>query len=176
MAAEVPSGYRLREISPDDKVSGLSFGHADFLPLKIFLEKHSRRYHATNTAKSYVIVTEGNAPKLGGYVTLVCSHIQIEAPADVGEYSYEDFPAVKIARLAVDKRYQGNDLGTQLVDFSIAVTQGRVMPHVGCRFLILDSKKQSIAFYEKRGFRLLDTEHNRNQANPVMFIDVGKMQ
>ena len=175
MATATTSGYRLREISPDDKVSGLSFGHADFIPLKMFLEKHARRYHAANTAKSYVLTTESAQPKVVGYVTLVCSHIQIDAPDDVGEYSYEDFPAVKIARLAVDKRHQGYDLGTQLVDFSIAITQGRIMPHVGCRFLILDSKQQSIKFYEKRGFRLLDTEHNRKKENPVMFIDVGKM-
>ena len=175
MAATATSGYRLRELSPDDKVSGLSFGHADFTPLKTYLQKNARRYHATNTAKTYVLVPEGGPPQVVGYVTLVCSHIQIEPPADVAPYTLPDFPAVKIARLAVDKRHQGKDLGTQLVDFSIAVTQARIMPHIGCRFLVLDSKRQSIAFYEKRGFRLLDTEHNRREEHPVMFIDVGKM-
>ena len=50
------------------------------------------------------------------------------------------------------------------------------MPHVGCRFLTVDSKQQSIKFYEKRGFRLLDTEHNKQQENPVMFIDLAKLK
>lgn len=177
MSKKDQGGYILREISPDDSVSGLSLDDDEFLPLKIFLRKHAKRYHQTNAAKTYVIVANDSPKKIIGYVTLVCSQIDLNAvPEDVGEYRYHDFPAVKIARLAVDARHRDDDLGTKLVDWALAVSTGKIMPHIGCRFLIVDSKQKSIKFYEKLGFRLVDTDHNRQQENPVMFIDIGKLE
>lgn len=43
-----------------------------------------------------------------------------------------------------------------------------VAPHVGCRFLVTDAKQPAVAFYEKMGFTLLDTDDNRERENPVM--------
>lgn len=176
MAEQDDAGFILREISPDDTVSGLSLGDEEFLPLKIFLGKHAKRYHQQNTGKTYVFVASNSPQKIVAYITLVCSQIQVDAvPDGVGEYAYKDFPAVKIARLAVDRRQRGNDLGTKLVDLAMAITTQNIMPHVGCRFLIVDSKKKSIRFYDKYGFRLLDTDHNKQQDAPLMFIDTGKL-
>jgi hypothetical protein len=47
-------------------------------------------------------------------------------------------------------------------------------PAVGCRFVIVDSKKSSVGFYEKQGFTLIDTKENRGRSEPVMFIDLHK--
>lgn len=176
MATEGQEDYTLREISHDDTVSGLSLGDVEFAPLKSFLSRHAKRYHKNNAAKTYVAVPNVTNNRIVGYITLVCSQIHIDPiPADVGEYNYEDFPAVKIARLAVDRRHRGKYLGIQLVQLAMAIVTERIMPHVGCRFIVLDAKQQSIKFYEARGFRLLDTEHNRQQKYPVMFIDIGKL-
>jgi hypothetical protein len=48
----------------------------------------------------------------------------------------------------------------------------KIMPNVGCRFLIVDSKQESIKFYEKLGFNLVNSEENREADNPMMFIDL----
>lgn len=165
-----------REIRPDDSVSGLSLGDAEFTPLKAFLRKCARRYHTECLAKTYVYVTTDDRPKVVGYISLICSQIEIDGghPA-VEDYEYKDIPAVKVARLAVDHRFRGNALGKKLVSVAVALAKEQVMPHVGCRFLVVDSKKGSVDFYKKRGFTLLDTENNKRRASPVMFMDLWKL-
>ncbi len=49
------------------------------------------------------------------------------------------------------------------------------MPTAGCRFVILDAKSKSISFYQKIGFRLLDTEANKTKEMPLMFLDLRSL-
>lgn len=165
----------LREISPDDSVSGLSLGDVAFLPLKVFLQKHAKRHHVQNTGKTYVLVFERAPKRVVAYITLICSHVLtdgVEAQG-VGGYEYDDFPAIKIARLAVDQKYRKRGMGETLVDWAIGIASQHVMPHVGCRFLIVDSKPGSVSFYKKQGFLLVNTE--TEQENPLMYLDIGKL-
>lgn len=164
----------LREIGDGDRLTGLSLGDQAFTPLKTFVQRHAKAYAAQMLAKSYGVF-EGE--KLVGYVTLVCGQIEVDGgePApDVGDaqFEYKHYPAVKIARLAVDRRYRGTGLGRKLVDFSLGLTRDIIASSVGCRFVVLDAKPQSIAFYEKNGFRLIDTKTNRARAEPIMFLDL----
>lgn len=164
----------LREIGVGDRVTGLSLGDQAFTPLKTFVQRHAKTYAEQMLAKSYGLF-EGE--KLVGYVTLVCGQIEVDGgePApDVGDaqFEYKHYPAVKIARLAVDRRYRGFGLGRILVDFSLGLSRDTIASAVGCRFVVLDAKQQSVAFYEKNGFRLIDTETNRASAEPVMFLDL----
>jgi len=43
---------------------------------------------------------------------------------------------------------------------------------VGCRFLILNAKPDSIGFYVKQGFTLLETEENKKTETPIMWLDI----
>lgn len=169
-------GFTLREISPDDNVSGLSFGDADFAVLKSFLKREAKIHHSENASKTYVFVDSETTKKVIAYITLTCSQIQLgKPPPGLDGYKYPDYPAIKIARLGVNQGHQGLGLGGQLVSLALAVAKTKVMPHVGCRFLIVDSKKKSVSFYDKCGFTQLDTETNRRKNNPLMFIDLGKL-
>lgn len=87
---------------------------------------------------------------------------------------YETFPAVKIARLAIDKSLQGKFFGRKLLDWCINHVQLAIMPNIGCRFLVVDAKQGSIGFYEKNGFTLLNTPSNSIAEHPLMFFDLHK--
>jgi predicted GNAT family N-acyltransferase len=84
---------------------------------------------------------------------------------------------VRIARLAVCDGWRGHDVkvGTRLLETAIGVAIGSIQPHIGCRFLVLDAKKESIGFYQKSGFQLLDTASNRAADNPTMFMDIRSL-
>jgi len=174
------TAYIIRPISPDDFVSGLYLGKKKFAPLEEFLKKDAKRYHKHNAAKTYVIVSNGDPKAVVGYVSVLCGHIQLEKPpsglSGYNPHEFEDFPAVKIARLAVDKRHGGHDLGTQLVNLVVGIANENIMPHIGCRFVVLDSKKDSIKFYLKQGFTLLKTRRNMRSKYPVMFTDIGRIR
>jgi ribosomal protein S18 acetylase RimI-like enzyme len=174
-------GFEIRQIEPGDTLTGLSLGDPAFVALKNFLRRQARPYHNQDFAKTYGAFRSDEPARVIGYVTLVCGQIETEEDAGPAiepetEYPYDHFPAVKIARLAVDRRYSGQGLGKSLVDFSLGTIKTQICPWVGCRFVVVDAKQASVGFYEKKcGFTMLDTEENRALASPIMFVDLHKV-
>lgn len=93
---------------------------------------------------------------------------------DKPDYPYSFFPAVKIARLGVDRRQQGQGLGKALVELAVGIAINHIMPQVGCRFVVVDAKRPAVVFYESVGFTLIDTKSNRDRSEPVMYLDLHK--
>ncbi|WP_159726251.1 hypothetical protein [Methylosinus sp. Ce-a6] len=134
----------IRQIEPGDKLTGLSLGGEEFTPLKTFLQRHAKSYQEKSLARTCAIFDKGKSNKVVGYVTLVCGEVVLQ-DGDVSplcndnvDYKYLHYPAVKIARLAIDRRYQGFDLGSNLVDLALGVAKWTVCPAVGCRFVVVD--------------------------------------
>ena len=175
--------FEIRQIEAGDTVAGLSLGDADFQPLKSYLKNEAKLHQAQGLARTYALfrLGAGNPKKVLGYMTLVCGEIAAtDAPeaqtlADGALYRYPQFPAVKLARLAVDTSLKGNGWGTVLVDLAVGISRNEIAPRVGCRFLVVDAKQKSVAFYKKAGFTLLDTDANRGRPEPVMFLDLLKV-
>ncbi|MEO6041718.1 MAG: GNAT family N-acetyltransferase [Croceibacterium sp.] len=169
----------VKQIEPGDRLTGLSLGDAAFTPLKTFLQRHAQKYEAQSLARTYAAI-RGDNQKVAGYVTLVCGEVVTDDGDDLLHepglrYLYNHYPAVKIARLAVDKELAGAGLGRALVKLALGQAKRIVCPAVGCRFVVVDSKSQAVKFYEKCGFTLLDTPANRERDEPVMFIDLNKV-
>ena len=178
MAGSDLPNVELRQIEPGDKLTGLSLGDATFTPLKTFLQRHALKYEAQDLARTYALFRTDNE-KVGGYITVVCGEVVVEngpplLEADV-EYEYSSYPAVKVARLAIDRRLRGGGYGRSLVEFVLGLTKDEICPRVGCRFVMVDSKKESVDFYSKCGFTMIDTDENRARDEPVMFIDLQKI-
>jgi GNAT superfamily N-acetyltransferase len=171
--------YLIRFLTPSDKLGQISLGHADFAPLKIFAKRHALAFHNQHLARTYGLfqVTERDEV-FAGYITLVSGEVSVEpgqVPLEDGtKFSYKSYPAVKIARLAIDQRHRSGGLGGQLVSFALGEVKAHICPRIGCRLMVVDSKKGSVSFYEKQGFTLIDTEENRGSSNPVMFLDLWK--
>jgi GNAT superfamily N-acetyltransferase len=87
-------------------------------------------------------------------------------------YRYDYQPALRTARLAVEDTAQGNGLGRTLVELVIDIALNQIQPMAGCRFIILDAKQKSVAFYAKLGFRPLDVASNLDKETPLMFLDL----
>lgn len=167
----------IRQIEPGDRLTGLSLG-SEFTALKTFLQRHARSFHEQSLARTYAAFDVGGPRRIVGYLTLVCGEVLLDdrdgvIGGDV-DYRYDHFPTVKIARLAVDQRFRGTGLGAGLVRLALGIAKGVVCPAVGCRFVIVDAKPQSVAFYEKMGFTLINTPANRALHEPVMFLDLHK--
>lgn len=178
--AEGAGEFRLRPLSTDDNFKSLKSGSEAFAPLKQFAKTRAHKYEQANLARTYIIRDEENM-RVAAYVTLVCSEVVSKDALLNGEsdpiFPYEHYPAVKIARLLVDERYRGENrrgLGTILVDFALGIARTEICPAIGCRFVVVDSKKEAVKFYERCGFTVVDTPTNRNRAEPIMFIDLHK--
>jgi ribosomal protein S18 acetylase RimI-like enzyme len=168
-----------RQIAPGDKLTGLSLGSSEFTSLKTYLRRDAALHHNHDLAKTYAAFLTGDQPKLVGYITLVCGQIESErAQAELGpnvQYRYDHYPAIKIARLAVDHRYGGRGIGRDLVRLALGIILDEICPRVGCRFVVVDAKQSAVRFYDRTcGFTLLDTPENRASERPVMFLDLHK--
>lgn len=75
----------------------------------------------------------------------------------------------------MDQSLQGQGYGALLVKTTIAIAKDYIMPNVGCHFVIVDSKRNAVNFYEKIGFTLLESKENQNNHNPLMFLDLNKI-
>jgi len=175
--------FILRPIEDGDSFTSFKTGDADFAPLKMFARTKAKPYEKANLARTYVIKDQANN-RMAAYITLVCSEIRsVEAVADIDGnlFPYDQYPAVKIARLMVDERYRGTQglaskkLGSLLVDFALGIAKYDIAALVGCRFISVDAKEKSVAFYEKVGFTLLDTPDNKARAEKIMFVDLSKL-
>ena len=167
----------LRQLQPDDDVSDFRLGEEKYRPLQAYLEQSAKRFHKRNLARTYVLGSDQK--QIVAYLTLVCGEVELQAGgSSVGEransYRYRSYPAVKIARLAVDERYRGNDLGKMLVTLALGIAKDQICPAVGCRFVTVDAKVDAVKFYERLGFSFLETEQNRQRPEPILFIDLYK--
>lgn len=169
--------YELRALDSHDGCSSLSLGDAVLTPLKTFLRKEAKRLHQENLARTFVLV-ETDGTRVWAYITTLCTQVSVEqfdAGALVEGFRYKDFPAIKLARLAVDTELQGRGVGGQLVDFVIGLAVEHVMPHTGCRFLIVDAKASSVSFYGRKGFSKIGQAADGSQVLTPMFIDLHRL-
>lgn len=143
--------------------------------LQIFIRRFARRSAQASLTRTYV-ARDAGSPVVVGYVTMMCAEVALAEGYKISEKPgaerWKYHPAVRIARLAVADTHRRTGLGRKLVDIAIGIIAEGIAPNVGCRFVIVDAKRKSINFYEKMGFRLLDTEVNRADAAPLMFLDL----
>ncbi|MGB9941101.1 GNAT family N-acetyltransferase [Methanosarcina sp.] len=85
--------------------------------------------------------------ELVGYITLATDTIgtkEIYVSDGLKRYKYSKYPGIKIARLAVDSRFEKRGIGTYLLFAGIGKALS-ICNSVGCRYILVDSKKESSA-------------------------------
>ena len=109
--------------------------------------------------------------KIIGFVTLSMADLKKDKleSKDRLTIGKENYPALQISQLAVCTDLWHNDIGTFLCDFCLAKAY-KLSKEVGCRFLVLNSKRDVIGFYENYGFKLLPRQEERRE--PVMFLNI----
>ena len=80
------------------------------------------------------------------------------------------YPAVKIGRLAVAKKYAGLGLGKRLL-LSVREMYINEPHHAGCRFITVDAYYSALDFYEKNRFRYLTTK-DKDEDTRAMYFDL----
>jgi len=120
--------------------------------LNEFLSRHALGNHQSGTAKSYVATTDSHI--VVGYYSLAASQIlYADSPPRLQKGAPRHLvPVVLLARLAVDRAWQGKGLGAGLLKDAIV----RVLTAAeggGVRALLVHAKDEAAkAFYERYDF------------------------
>lgn len=82
----------------------------------------------------------------------------------------ENFPAIKIGRLAVNSNLQISGLGKMIVnniiDYAINLNE-----NCACKLITVDAYSKSLGFYKKMGFEYF-TENDIEESERQMFLDL----
>lgn len=114
---------------------------------------------------------------LVGYITLLNDRINLEGGLKEAFREkgilYRALPALKVGRLCVDDHFLRRGLGTMMIDFSIKIAFHIYNKFSGCRFIVLDAKRNknndSIYFYRKQGFQQLK---ERVKGTTPLYLDL----
>lgn len=126
--------------------------------LNEFLSRYAQKNDSLGIGKTFVAFDENE--KIVGYFTLATAQINFEEIPDECNKKLPKYPipALRIARLAVDKEMKGNGIGKWLLK-QIFIKILQVAEITGLYFILVDAKETSKTFYEHYGFiKLNDKE------------------
>ena len=169
-----PSDLRIEKLSEHNKEIINNFQTSN-KELKDFLIEDALNNQEMAISTSYLWFYN---PKneLAAYVTILADAIRIHGTRlgkslmDQG-VMYKTLPAIKIGRLCVDDRYIGKGIGKQTTYF-VMKKLIKINEEIGCRFLVVDAKPESIKFYKKMDFEVLK---QREKGTLPMYYDMIKL-
>ena len=147
-------------LSPHHDVSGFSCGEEE---LDRFLVQSALNRQKAMLSRTYVSLSK-EQDQIAGYYTL--AHVQLRAsemPSKIARGMPSSIPALLMARLAVDTRFQRRGLGESLFGDALlrtlAVIESGAAP---VRFFLVDARhRRAKAFYLKFGMKPLSDDSLR---------------
>jgi|GEM_PF-1357009 len=143
-------------------------------PLNDFLSTvEVEKYERLKLGRTYIVFYEG---ELAGYFTISsgeirASYVRANKRTRERRFIVEKIPGLKIGRLAVAVRFQNKGIGRALVAIIAGIAR-RMGAHVGMRVLIVQSKPESVRFYQRMGFVQVTNAKEKRRIHRTFFLDV----
>jgi GNAT superfamily N-acetyltransferase len=113
--------------------------------LNEFLRRYARKSHELGGAKTFLAIDDADRAILGFYSLSPASVEYARTPETVRRgLARHDVPGFRLARLAVDRRLQGQGLGGQLL-LAAGRRCLRASAEVGGVMLVIDAKNEKVA-------------------------------
>ena len=119
------------------------------------------KHEALSEQELYLNTTHlliNNENELVGFVSLCNDSLKLaEDSRNKFQTIYFSVPAIKIARLGIDSKYQGQGYGEKLLKYSLYQAV-KNLKYSGTAFITLDCYKHRKSYYEKFGFTETDEQ------------------
>lgn len=139
---------RIEEIS---KIYDLSKFDCEDKDLNEFLKQDSFEYKKQLIAKTFIAIYK---EQVIAFFSMMNDSIKLklkETEETKKLRRLHEYPAIKIGRLGVDKKYKRKGVGKIIIKFAIGLTR-RINEISACRFVTVDSYPNAVSFYEKISF------------------------
>ncbi|MBI4897900.1 MAG: GNAT family N-acetyltransferase [Actinobacteria bacterium] len=144
---------RFREPEPLKDEHGVANFDSGTQSLDDWLTQRAKRSQLGDTARTFVCL-EPDAAQVIGFVSLASGSVRSEqASRSLARNAPDPIPVAILARLAVDRRYQGNGLGSLLVIHALerAVAASE---HVAIKAVVVNPINEvAAAFHGSHGFK-----------------------
>ena len=165
-------------LTEDYEMKSFDCGDAD---LNDFLLNDAKLYAEKKLANTYIL--EDDDRNIVAYYSLLNDKI---AKRDASNATwrkvkklfphrkhFNSYPAIKIGRFAVSEAYNGQGIGSELMN-QIKQSLFENGNYSAFRFLTVDAYLTAIPFYEKNGFKLLLSD-DKNEHTRLMFFDMMEL-
>ncbi len=118
--------------------------------LNKYIRSHAQLNDQNNLSKTFICCDKDDVV---GFVTLCSSQIEFQEMPNSYQQTMPKYPvpAIKIARLAIDNKYQGQGYGKALLQFAFKKIL-QVSISTGVKLVVVNAKDSSKKFYERFGF------------------------
>ena len=138
--------YTITKLSNTDDLSSFSCGLKDMDNFLIEDALNQQKEHLNVTYLAYCNT------ELLGFFSLLTDNITVNCIKEKINKTYDIYPAVKIGRFAINKKYQSMGFGTILLDNTCKNIQ-YISKKVGIRFITIDAYCKVVDFYFKNEFK-----------------------
>jgi ribosomal protein S18 acetylase RimI-like enzyme len=147
------TGLKWKFVSIAEKTE-LQFFDCGILELNDYLKRYAGQNHRKGLGSTYVLVPAEGEPIVAGYHTLSMAQVELHTLPESHRKNLPKYPvpAVRLARLAVDRKWQGTGLGEILLMDAIRRSVVAVQS-VAAKYMIVDAKnKKAEEFYARYRF------------------------
>lgn len=150
--------------------------------LNNFIINDSFHYEKGLLAKTYLLFLQKN---LIGYYSILNDKIQRLEDISKREWNkkvkkdlphqknfLDELPALKIGRLAINKKFKNNGYGRQIID-SLKESFSSPNNKTGCKFITVDAYKKSQDFYHKQNFKIY-AEKLKDKETILMYFNLSQ--
>lgn len=118
--------------------------------LNDFIKNDAIKYQLKYLANTTCVFFDS---KLVGFYSLAADALNLESQdkESIGK-NLRTYPAIKLARMALDKTHQGGGLGTLIVEIIKGFAVDLNQKGIAIRFITVDAYPQKEGFYTKSGF------------------------
>jgi GNAT superfamily N-acetyltransferase len=150
-----------------------------FRSRNIDLDRFFQRYAGQNQFRHHIgttyVAIQDN--RITGFVTVSSGEMAAEKLTKALRQRLPAYPLpiLRLARLAVDKSFQGHGIGRLLLRAMLELAL-EMRNRVGCIGVIVDAKPDAIPFYSSLGFRPIDLVSGALSDRPepiAMFLPIG---
>lgn len=130
---KIVNNYKIVKLTSKDNLDGFFCGLKD---MDDFLKEDALIQQNENLNVTYLAKYDD---EIIGFFSLLSDSIKVQSLNNNYKLPYDDCPAIKIGRLAINQKYRRNGLGTLLLDdicFEIKNLSEEVGVRYNCRFIL----------------------------------------
>ena len=169
---------KIVSLTPDYVLSTFNCGDDD---LNEFLLEDAKLFLEKRIANTFILEDEG---RIAAYFCLLNDKVSRQEITNSRWKTIKDsfpesknfrsYPTIKIGRFAVSKDYQGQHIGSTLMDRLKLFLMNEVS-RSAFRYITVDAYLSAIPFYVKNGFALL-TQKEESEHTRLMYFDMMEME
>lgn len=119
--------------------------------LNDFLRRYARQQQERDFSRTYVVLAD-DADTVTAFVSVSVGQVGTTSFPDQSKLPRYPVPVLRIGRLAVDRRAQGQKLGRELMRFALSLSL-ELASRVGIHAVVVDAKNEAARdFYVRLGF------------------------